>query len=506
MVLGLLLWLGACQQATTQEEQAVYHSPYDSIPYEQGAALVEQHCQGCHLRPLPEMAPKYLWEHHILPGQGPYLGIFAAGTHFYPDERNPYNAHIFPKKPLLSTEEWQQIVSYFVHEAPLKLEEGEPRPEIAFGLPLFKAKKLPLQRYRPISTGVLMDEKRRQILLADAFQRSVQLFDPQLQPLQSWQTSDRPLFLSLLAGGQYAAIIGRAERPADGPQTRLFMPFPSEKPVLDSLPWAAHAAFAHLNGDALQDVVISGHGNYLGKLSWYEQLPGGRWQEHLLLEQAGAIKSLVVDLDQNGLPDILALLGRAEQAVYAFFQQKEGTFNARKLLQFPPSFGLSDIQLDDFNRDGHADLLLLNGDPGRYPAEPRPYHGLRILLNDGQQHFEEKVFFPLHGGKALAAADYDQDGDTDIAMVAYTPDYMNRPREGFVFLEQTSAWNFTPRTFEKHPSGKWFCLAAGDVDGDGDTDLVLANNMATAHLDPPAYQKLWKQGTPAMILLENRLR
>ena len=81
----------------------------------------------------------------------------------------------------------------------------------------------------------------------------------------------------------------------------------------------------------------------------------------------------------------------------------------------------------DYDRDGAVDLFITNGHvlgPGHEPNEMKP----QLLRNDGTGRFEDisamagPYFHDLWLGRGVAAADYDNDGDLDIAVT-----HLNRP-------------------------------------------------------------------------------
>ena len=108
--------------------------------------------------------------------------------------------------------------------------------------------------------------------------------------------------------------------------------------------------------------------------------------------------------------------------------------------------------------DGHTDIVVLNGDfSTRLPIEgytpPKPYHGLRILRNNGDMTFTESYFYPMHGAMKSAIADYDGDGDQDIAMIsAYLRWEWDVP-EAFVYLENQGGFEFAPASLPRENFG-----------------------------------------------------
>jgi hypothetical protein len=71
--------------------------------------------------------------------------------------------------------------------------------------------------------------------------------------------------------------------------------------------------------------------------------------------------------------------------------------------------------------------------------------------------------------------DFDNDGDLDIATISYFPDVKNQPQESLVYLENKGGFNFYPTSIKGFNRGNWVTMDAGDVDGDGDEDIVIGS-------------------------------
>ena len=74
----------------------------------------------------------------------------------------------------------------------------------------------------------------------------------------------------------------------------------------------------------------------------------------------------------------------------------------------------------------------------------------------------------MYGVYGAEVEDFNQDGDLDIAAIAFHPDFDAEIPENFVFLEQTSSLAFNPSTHPATYNGRWLSMDSGDADGDGD--------------------------------------
>nr|WP_255785393.1 VCBS repeat-containing protein [Membranihabitans maritimus] len=72
------------------------------------------------------------------------------------------------------------------------------------------------------------------------------------------------------------------------------------------------------------------------------------------------------------------------------------------------------------------------------------------------------------------AADFDHDGDLDIAGIAFY-DNTNHPTKGFVYLENSGNLDYTAHYMDQAAYGKWLTMDLGDFDNDGYTDIFLGS-------------------------------
>lgn len=152
------------------------------------------------------------------------------------------------------------------------------------------------------------------------------------------------------------------------------------------------------------------------------------------------------------------------------------------------------------------DILTTNGDNADYSVVLKAYHGIRIFLNDGTNHFKENIFLPVYGIQKAMPADIDNDGDFDMVSISFFPDYEKHPEESFIYWENTGKNDFRRFTFEGVTAGRWITLDVGDMDKDGDLDIILGNAVLSAGNVPETLMAKWKKHSPSVIVLENRMR
>lgn len=171
-------------------------------------------------------------------------------------------------------------------------------------------------------------------------------------------------------------------------------------------------------------------------------------------------------------------------------------------------YGTSWFELIDYDSDGDDDIITVNGDNADRSNVLKPYHGLRIHINDGNNNFEEKYFYPFNGATRFSVNDFDQDGDLDFAIISTFPDYHKNPALSFVYLENTNspAFKFMPYTFNESNLGRWFLMDTGDVDGDGDEDIILSSFLYSFTPVPEEFTEFWKEQNINILVLENKLK
>jgi hypothetical protein len=234
-----------------------------------------------------------------------------------------------------------------------------------------------------------------------------------------------------------------------------------------------------------------------------ENLGNNKFARHVLRGLPGTIKAYIQDYNHDGLPDLWVLFSQGEEGISLYTNKGNGQFVEEEVLRFPSVYGSSSFELADFNKDGYPDIVYTCGDNADFSPILKPYHGVYIYLNDKTNHFKQKFFFPINGCYKAIARDFDGDGDLDIATISFFADYVKQPEEGFVYLKNTGNFNFLPYTTAQATRGRWLTMDAGDIDGDGKTDLVLGNFSIGPVIKNSKVD--WKQG-PQFILLKNMIK
>jgi hypothetical protein len=441
-----------------------------------------------------------------------WLGLERVDFEGMPDGKVLQEAAIYPSSPLLSEEDWFAIWDYYRAASPSRPLPQLAWPEAAAALTQFRARKVSPGSGAPMTTLVKIDPMNRRVFLGDAFAGALFTLDSSGELITRMRLGSAPVSMEReRGGGSLVTCIGRTF-PSDALEGSVVLlpgdPGQAVVPMLDHLRRPTQTLVADLNGDGREDLVVCSFGNRLGTFSWFENKGEGRSEEHVLLDRPGALRAEARDFNGDGRVDLLVLMSQAREAFHLFLNQGAGRFKMETLLEQPPTWGYVSFELADFNKDGHPDLLVANGDNGDFSLPLKNYHGIRLYLNDGTNHFREALFYPMHGAYKAVARDFDGDGDLDIAAIAFFPDFEQPVPENFVYLENRGAMKFKPFHAPETQAGRWIVMDAADVDGDGDDDLVLGSFVRgpTTIPVPQATRERWRSNGCAMLLLENQRR
>jgi hypothetical protein len=262
-----------------------------------------------------------------------------------------------------------------------------------------------------------------------------------------------------------------------------------------------------LNEDGMDELLICEFGDLTGELSLLEQVKGV-YHKRSLYKLPGATKLEIVDMDGDGRKDIVALFAQGNEGIFILYQKENFEFDVKQAIQLAPQFGSSWFQLMDYDKDGDLDIVLTNGDNADYSIFYKPFHGIRLFLNDGANGFDQKWFYPIYGASRVLADDYDLDGDFDFAVTALFNDIDNAPDEGFIYLENKIAeqFEFQPYTFSGDFTNGWLTMAKGDYDNDGDVDIMLGSFNVEGLRKKKSVFKSKVKDTVKLLLLQNTLK
>ena len=485
----------------------------------EGRRLALQHCQRCHFFVEPEALPKAVWQGFVFPRMGGLMGMHHAGVKTIIDlGRHPaekqmiIDAGVYPPRAEMALKEWQVLVAYYIDRAPERLERPVDLVPIAPSSGLFQEAGFGYRQGDPNTTLVQIDEGSRRLFVGDMITSELSIVKPDLSRSQKIKMGSAPVHVEILEGDLWVTNIGFVN-PSDFPAGEVTVLkgkggyYSTSGPrKLGKIRRPTHASYADMNQDGLTDILMSEYGNQLGSFTYFQAKESEGYQKIELMKEPGSMASHIRDFNNDGLPDVAVVHGQNREGLHIHYNRGDGSFSSSYALPLPPHYGSASLEFYDFNDDGHVDILATNGDNGDYQAILKPFHGVRIYLNDGKNAFDESYFFHMNGAFKALADDFDLDGDLDIVAISMFPDLNHRPEEGFVYLENDGDLNFKASTIKRVKDGRWLCMDTGDLDGDGDKDIVIGSFIRGPSEVPPSYLKAWEEGQLPGLVLWNQTK
>ena len=223
--------------------------------------------------------------------------------------------------------------------------------------------------------------------------------------------------------------------------------------LLDNVARVTYVQAAHLTQSGRLDLVVGQFGYLEGEIRWMENMGGGQFKSHQLLDLPGTIHAPVADLNGDGKMDIVALVSHGSQEVHAFMNDGAGNFRDRVLYgSTNKDFGSSGLSIADLNQDGRPDIIYTNGDGFDY-ATPgsRPWHGVQWLENKGGGKFAFHRVGDFPGAYSPVVADLKGDGHQDIVSCSGFNEWSDKNAVSLMAFENDGHDNFTPRVLAHDP-------------------------------------------------------
>lgn len=475
-----------------------------------GEALVQQKCTGCHKMVPADALTQAVWINHTLPHMAEFLhvSVYGGSQYFKKDPRDTIG---------ISLQNWLAIVAYYEKVAPKQLIAAKrpvPLTTDWAGFSLKKPDDVPLPSV--YTSMVKYNPETHKIYSSDLSRDRIYEWGQDLKPHPIINDLPSPVVDALFTkdyNGKPQSIftcIGEIEQ-MDFPNGRILSynlkggdADPAQTLVASDLARPVQTSEGDFNKDGLADLVVCGQGKKTGGVYLFTQKTDHSYNQTNITDKPGAVQAVTGDFNDDGWPDVMVLFGTGDEGLWMYLNDKKGGFSAKNLLRFPPVYGSTSFQLADMDHDGKPDLVYTCGYNYHDSRILKPYHGLYIFKNIGNWNFKQQWFYPINGCTKAIAADFDGDGDLDIATSAFYADLKDSPDEGFVYFEQDKPFTFKPHLIPVSKYGRWMCMDVGDYNNDGKPDIILGN-YASGFAFQFGYTPFWDKKLP-LIVLENNFK
>ncbi len=501
IIAGFILF-GSCKSREERRYEAYL---------KQGEDLAKIYCASCHKESNPDLLDKKTWLFQVLPKMGPRLGMHSYKGLPY----SSINSMLVPQQPAMEQGQWESIVDYFLESSPTSL--GEQNFDIE------PHKNGSTFSVRPFTTDISsssiitlldLDTLFRNVFVGDVNDNMLYQLDYSGNLLDKMQVPSPPTSMSFgqdhvdltLAGLLHPNNMSKGEIVRYNYKGSFEHQLGTS--IVDSLIRPVASLDFDFNYDGLIDYLVCEYGNDLGRLSIYFATQASGYRLEIIENVPGSIMVKLHDFNRDGLMDIAALYAQGDEKIMIYYNDGEGNFigDFKMAARFPSVYGSMYIDLKDFNNDGFMDIIYVNGDNFDYSQILKPYHGIRILENDGEDNFEEKYFYPIYGAGKSISKDFDLDGDLDILVSSNFADMENNPERGIIYLQNKGQYVFEPFSFEEAAQNQWNTMTSADFDGDGDMDvLVGAMNLENVLQNQKSgYENEMDLEKTALLLFENQ--
>ena len=488
LMIGLSILMNGCDRSepkipvTKQLEKLT-----DAVAIER----VQRFCGDCHPVPSPTSFPRVKWPAEV-----------ERGYRFYYE-----SGRTDLQEPIVS-----ETIRYFQSAAPerLLIPSAEEFPVVESGIQFVPSPLITADEPTSLTSHILFEEQTQSLLFSDMATGTLRRWNPTSVPGILEMPGTQRIVLdrsSVIAQGKNLCRINICDWNQDGCNDYLVGEIGSTiisdlklgsvslmigKPdgsvvryvIAENLARSVEAVPFDYDEDGDLDVLVAEFGwNRSGGFRLLRNQTSAntppdalRFEEEVLDPRHGILAVQIADMDCDSRLDIVTAYGQEYETIEVWYNRAPGKYEKKEIVRMPdPSYNSSAILISDLDQDGYLDVIHTCGDIFD-SFIPKPFHGLRWIRNLGNGEWERREIGMLIGAMQPTVADFDGDGDLDIAVVGLFPNSETNSDkcsyDSVCWWEQKDNLEFVRHSIERDHCLHATCTAA-DVDRDGRIDLIV---------------------------------